>query len=280
MPDTTGVVDSFAVEPGTELYRRSWPLEQADANILIVHGYGEHCGRYEDAASRFNAAGYGVFSYDHRAHGNSPGKMGHIRSFNALVSDLNAIVETVKGEVDSDKPLFIWGHSMGGLVTTAFVLRHSPDVTGVVLTGPLVKSDESISPALKAIAKLLAVFLPGLPVLDLDATGVSRDDSEVDAYVNDPLVYHGRISARTGNEFAKTIDFVEANFQSFKLPVYILHGKQDRLVSYRASEEMFDGITSSDKKLKIWDDAYHELHNDTIRDEFYSDVIDWLGVRS
>ena len=277
--DTTGTTATITVADGVELFRRSWPLPNAKANILIVHGYAEHCDRYEDAARRFNERGYGVYAYDHRGHGNSPGKLGQIPSFDALIDDLKLVVDAVRGEVNPAAPLFIWGHSMGGLVSTAFILRNQPDCTGIILTGPGVKSDENVSPFLKAIAGFLARFLPFLPVHTLDPTGVSRDQAEVDKYISDPRVYHGKILARTGHQLMKTIDFVEANFADFDLPVYILHGTKDRLVHYRAGEDMYAKIASTDKKLNLWEDAYHELHNDTIRDDFYAEILAWMDER-
>lgn len=280
MPESNVISGTIDVEPGITLTRASWPVHDARANILIVHGYAEYGYRYQRVAERLNERGYGVYAYDHRGHGKSPGTLGQIPSFNALIEDLAKMVEAVRSEIDPQKPLFIWGHSMGGLVTSAYTIRHQPDVAGIVLTSPGVKSDDSVSAVLKLLAPIIAKVLPKMPVHELDPNGISRDEHEVKLYVEDPLVYHGKILAQTGHQLVETIKFVESNFHKIDIPVYVLHGTKDRLVSSRAGEAIYEGMSSSDKTLKLYDGGYHELFNDTIRDEFYEDLFFWLDARS
>ncbi|MFP6581678.1 MAG: alpha/beta hydrolase [Candidatus Hydrogenedentota bacterium] len=278
MPESQTVIGSLEVGADMSLFRKSWPLHAPKANVLIVHGYAEYCERYDHVAERLNEHGYAVYSYDQRGHGNSPGTLGQIPSFDALTDDLAKVLNTLQDEVDEHLPFFIWGHSMGGLVTSACTIRHQPDITGLVLTSPGVKADETVSPVLKALSGIIAAVLPKVPVHALDPTGISRDEVEVKKYIEDPLVYHGKILAQTGNQLVKTIDFVEANYGKITVPTLIMHGTEDRLVNVIASEALHAGMSSSDKTLKIYDGGYHELFNDIIREEFFTDLFAWLDA--
>jgi alpha-beta hydrolase superfamily lysophospholipase len=246
--------------------------------MLIVHGYGEHCLRYDHVARRLNDQGYSVYSYDHRGHGQSPGTLGQVPSFDALIDDMKVMFDLVKAEA-GDKPFFVWGHSMGGLITSAFTVRHQPDVAGLVLTSPSVKSDGNVSPFLIAMSGFIATFLPWLPVHELDPNGISRVQEEVDMYVADPKVYHGKILARTGNGMMNTIKEVESKLDTITQPFIAMHGTQDSLVHHSASELLFEKASSEDKQLKLYDGAYHELFNDTCKEEFFADLFEWLNAR-
>lgn len=278
MTTLAGHSSSIETVPGNILFRHSWPIDNAKAHVLISHGYGEHCLRYDHVARRLNDQGYSVYSFDHRGHGQSPGRLGQVQSFDAVIDDMTIVVDTVRSEID-DKPFFIWGHSMGGLITSAYVVRHQPKLTGLVLTSPGIKSDGNVSPILIALSGFISTFLPWLPVHVLDPNAISRDQTEVDMYINDPKVYHGKILARTGNGMVTTINEVESKLGTITLPFITLHGTQDKLVNHAASELLFEKAASQDKTIKLYDGGYHELFNDTCKEEFFADLLEWLNAR-
>ncbi len=271
--------ETFTATDGTALFAQRWLPEHVKGHIALIHGYGEHSSRYGHVADRLNAEGYAVYTYDQRGHGNSPGKMGRIENFDRLIEDAREFI-TGTFATCGPEPKFIFGHSMGGLVVTACVLKYPPDVRGVILTNPLVKSDDNTAPIMRKIAKWAARFAPGMKALVLDTKALSRIPEVVTRYETDPLVHHGYIDARTGYELMRTIEFVQANLGRFQLPFYTAHGKADRLVPYAAAESLIALASSRDKTIRLYDGGYHELFNDTIADRFFDDLLEWLRART
>lgn len=267
----TGV---FSPRDGVELFERSWTLASPKACVLIVHGFGEHCTRYAHVAERFNEESFSVYTYDQRGHGESPGKRGTVASIDLLSDDLSDFLEGLRGRV-ADTPVFIFGHSMGGLVLAVFAIRHAPDVRGLLFSSAALKSAD-VSPLLRVTASILARFLPDLPVRELDVSGLSRIPEVVERYKSDPLVYHGKIGALTGRSMMNAIDFVGGHFEDITLPFIAQHGTNDRLVSHAASELLFERAGSKDKFLKLYEGAYHEVFNDLGSEKFLNDSVDWI----
>jgi alpha-beta hydrolase superfamily lysophospholipase len=271
--------ESFIASDGVSLFAQRWVPAQIKGHVILIHGYGEHSSRYAHVADRLNAEGYAVYTYDQRGHGQSPGRMGRIESFDRLIEDANEFTGKILSEAGPE-PRFIFGHSMGGLVVSAFVLRFAPDVRGLVLTNPAVKADDNTSPFLRKIAKWAARFAPGMKAHALDINGLSRVPEVVKAYASDPLVHHGYIDARTGYEMMKTIEFVQANLKKLQLPFLTVHGTADRLVPSRAAELLYEQASSRDKSIHLYDGGYHELFNDLTADRFFDDLLDWLRART
>lgn len=271
--------ESFTATDGAILFAQRWVPAYVKGHIVLVHGYGEHSSRYGHVANRLNAEGYAVYTYDQRGHGNSPGKMGRIENIDRVIEDAHEFIRGIFVKCGPE-PRFIFGHSMGGLVVTACVLKYSPDVRGVILTNPLVKSDDNAAPIMRKVAKWAARFAPGMKALALDTKALSRIPEVVTRYETDPLVHHGYIDARTGYELLRTIEWVQQNLGRFRLPLYTAHGKSDRLVPYTAAELLIAGTSSRDKTIRLYDGGYHELFNDTIADRFFDDLLDWLRART
>jgi acylglycerol lipase len=257
------------------LFQRDWPVPQPRASILIVHGYAEHCGRYDHLARRFNDAGFTVRAYDHYAHGQSPGALGYVADFDRLVTDLAAIAKAWWTEPGHPAKRFIFGHSMGGLVTALAVERGLIAPDAVVFSGAAVDLGD-VSPILRVLSPVLSRILPRVPAAELEDEAISRIEDEVDAYSEDPLVYHGPIYARTGYEMMRAAQHARDALPSITLPFLALHGAADRLIPARASQTLYDRAASTDKTLKIYEDAYHEVFNDLPREQFIQDTLDWL----
>jgi alpha-beta hydrolase superfamily lysophospholipase len=270
---------AFVTSDGLALFSQRWVPARVKGHVVLVHGYGEHSSRYSHVADRLNAEGYAVYTYDQRGHGNSPGKMGRIENFDRLIEDAREFIAARFGDVGSE-PRFIFGHSMGGLVVTACVLRYPPDARGLVLTNPAVKAADNTSWFLRKIAPLAARIAPGMKAHELDINGLSRIPEVVKAYAADPLVHHGFIDARTGYEMMRTIEFVQANLSKLQLPFLTVHGTADRLVPSRGAELLYERASARDKSIHLYEGGYHELFNDLASDRFFSDLLDWLRART
>lgn len=271
------VVTHFKADDGVELHVRRWlPDSTPHGVIALIHGYADHGGRYQWLASRLTEAGMAVSALDLRGHGASPGERAFIKSFDRLVDDAAQYVETVRDSFPGI-PLFVMGHSMGGLVVALYAATRKPSVAGVILSSPLLKVSDDVSPFLQRISGIVGALAPHLAVLPLENAAISREPEAVRAYVEDPLVYHGRIMARTGAEMTRSANRIQTCMENVTAPLLILHGTADRLCDINGSRQMNARAKSADKTLKLFDGGYHELFNDLDREKFAADIIAWLS---
>lgn len=277
-PTSRSVTGTVAMPDGVELFSRSWPVENPRACIAAAHGYGEHSGRYEHIADRLNAEGYSLYTYDQRSHGHSPGTMGFIKSFDRLVEDFGAFTDRLAAQLGHPAE-FIFGHSMGGLVAALHVERRQPKLKGLVLSSGALKVADDVAPLMQKISGVMSVLLPKLPVHRVDPAGLSHDSSVVAAYEADPLVYHGKIHARTGHGMMSHIQEAIARADRITQPVLLLHGTDDSIATCDGSRDLHAKVGSEDKTLKLYEGAYHEVFNDDQKEQFMQDVLDWLNAR-
>jgi alpha-beta hydrolase superfamily lysophospholipase len=271
--------DHFRSADGLHFYARRWePSATPRANLVLLHGYGEHSGRYEHVARALNDIGLTVSAFDQRGHGRTPGKRGYIRNFDLLIDDLDCYLDHL-GERLNGKPLFAMGHSMGGLVLARYVQTRSPEVQGLIFSSPFLAINADVSPVLIVLASLLSALTPWLPVASLETAAVSRDPEVVQSYEADPLNYHGRVLARTGAELNAAIDQARARLEDITAPVYIAHGADDRLVPVEASRLLYERCRSADKTLRVYEGGYHELFNDLDKATVIAELCVWLGLR-
>jgi acylglycerol lipase len=257
-------------------FYQAWlPEGEPKALLLVVHGLGEHSGRYLNLVNHFIPLGYGVYSLDHFGHGQSDGPRKYVERFGDYTTTLQVYVERVRGW-QPDKSLFLIGHSMGGLIGAAYLLDHQAQFAGAVLSGPAVKVPDDVSPMVIFVGQALSAALPKFGLMPLEAEAVSRDPAVVQAYVNDPLVYTGKTTARLAAEMLKTIRRVGAEAGTIKLPLLILQGSADRLVDPAGAQQLYDAAGSADKTLKVYPGLYHELYNEPERAEVLHDVQVWL----
>lgn len=266
---------------GDTYYERRWPLESSKGHIVIVHGFGEHCARYDHVAAAFNADGYSVYSYDQRWHGRSPGKRAYIEDFARLPRDLNEYLAHIHGVI-GDAPYFIFAHSMGGLVTSRFLESCTPPATlrGVVFSSPFFQVPDDVSPMLIKLAGFLGTYAPWLPVSKLDSDAVSRLPEVIKEYDADPLNNHGPILARTGAQINNAVIAGRAEAAKITLPVYLFHGDADRLAMCAGSQFLHDKVGSADKALRIYPGGFHELFNDLVKDQVLADVLQWYNAHN
>ena len=256
---STGTYES---DDGLRLFEQEWsPEGTPKAGVVIVHGYGEHTGRYVHVAEELTRNGYAVSTFDLRGHGRSQGDpRTFVRSFDEHLDDLERFLSRVR-ERHSGRPLFLFGHSMGGTIATLFAIARQPEIRGLLLSGASLKLSDNYSPSLITLAKIISLVLPKLRLIKLDASAVSRDAEVVREYVTDPLVYHGGIPARTGAEMNRAMERIRQRMETLEEPLLIMHGTCDLLADPEGSRQLYDRAESDDKDLRLYEGLYHEILN-------------------
>lgn len=262
---------------GLKLFSQSWEVDGSIANLILVHGLGEHSGRYEWVAGQFNTNRISVHSFDHRGHGISEGERAYVNSFDEYLEDLNSFINSRHFEGD----VFMLGHSMGGLMVAKYLSKY-PDAKckGAILSAPALKIGDDIPKILVKASSIMSVLLPRFKATKVDPQFISRDDKVVKDYVNDPLVYHDGVKARLGAEMIKSMLEVRNHYPQFKFPILIMHGNGDKLADHLGSQWMFDEISSKDKTLEILPGLYHEILNEPEKEEVIGKMTQWIFDRS
>lgn len=271
---------NFSGAGDLSIYYHYWePDAQPRAVILLVHGAGEHCVRYEHFARYLTDNGYAVAALDHPGHGRSAGTPGHVERFDDYLETLRSFHQQVVSDFPG-VPQILLGHSMGGLISSLYLLQHQQDFIGCILSGPAIKTDIEPGILQMYLIRFLSAVLPTSGVLQLDATGVSRDPAEVAKYVNDPLVFHGKMSARKVSELFKAMHHIQANAEKITLPMLLLHGGDDAMAAAEGSRLLHSRISSTDKTLKIYPGLFHEIFNEPEQEEVFADVLAWCNERT
>jgi alpha-beta hydrolase superfamily lysophospholipase len=264
---------------GAEIFWQAWlPLGTARAAVVIAHGVGEHSGRYGHLAARLTAAGFAAYALDHRGHGRSSGPRALIDHMDHAVTDVDSLV-TLAASGRASRPIYLLGHSMGGAIALAYALRHQRRLRGLLLSSAAA-STETASPAARLEAKALAAVTPTVGIMEIDAGLLSRDHAVVRAYRDDPLVYHGKLPARTVAEIAATIEGFAAELPLLRLPLLVMAGTGDRIVPPTGSRMVHDRAGSPDRTLRVYDGLYHELFNEPERRVVLGDAVAWLDART
>ncbi|MFP3912828.1 MAG: lysophospholipase [Desulfobacteraceae bacterium] len=259
-----------------DIYYQIWlPESPPKAILLVAHGLAEHCGRYMNLVNHFVPLGYGVYGVDYMGHGKSEGPRVHVQRFEDFTDTLRIFFDMIQKR-QPGKSVFLIGHSMGGLIAAYYLLDHQADLTGAILSAPSVKVPDNISSARLTMGRICSALLPKLGIIHIDPEGVSRDPAVVKAYVDDPLVYTGKATARLVAELFKAMQRVSAEAATITLPILILQGGDDRLVDPAGAQMLYDGITSTDKTLKVYDGLYHEVFNEPEHEQVLHDLQRWL----
>ncbi len=259
-----------------KIYYQAWlPDGDVKAVLFLVHGLGEHSGRYSNLLNHFLPLGYAVYGLDHLGHGKSDGDREIVKSFSDYTDTLKLYFELVKGW-QPDKPIFIYGHSMGGLITCDYLLNHQGNFKGAIISAPAIKVSDTVSSVAITMGKILSVIAPKTGVLGLDISGISRNPEVVSAYENDPLVFQGKTPARLAAELLKTMIRVTEEVKKITLPFIVVQGSGDAIVDPGGAQLLYDNAGSEDKTLKIYEGAYHEVHNEPEKATMFNDVETWL----
>ena len=273
----------LAATDGTPLFVRDWPLAPstpAVGAVLLMHGLGEHCGRYGHVARFFNQRGYAVRSYDHRGHGRSGGARGDVPDGAALVRDAELVLadfmQSASGAASGRLPL-LFGHSMGGLFAARFATGRAAPLSGLILSSPALAVP--LSGSQKILLKMLAAVAPGLAIPNgLQTRYLSHDPAVEAAYRQDPLV-HGKISARLLHGMLDAIAFSQAQAATLAIPTLLLVAGADRLVDPNGSRAFFPQLGPGLGTLHLYDELYHEIFNERDAGRVFADLDAWLTAQ-
>jgi acylglycerol lipase len=246
---------------GVQFYFQGWqPETPPKAVVCLVHGLGEHSGRYAHVAATLNDAGYVLLGFDLRGHGKSGGPRGHTPSYETLMDDIGRLLAEAAQRYP-DQPQFLYGHSLGGNLVLNYALRRKPGLAGVVATSPAIRTATPPPGSQITLAKVMNKIRPGMQMSNgLALDGLARDPEVIRAYTNDPLV-HNKISVRLALEMLQAGEWALAHAAEFP--------------SATASAE-FAKKVPGDCTFKLWDGFYHETHNEPEKAEVLSFMIDWL----
>lgn len=260
-----------------DVFYRHWPVEAPRAAAILVHGLGEHSGRYQHVAEALSARGVACWAPDHLGHGKSPGHRCHIGDFASYYAPLDALRDLIETAMPG-LPCFLIGHSMGGLIAGNYILDRQVRFAGVAFSGAAFEVAEPPSGFAIFINKLIAAVMPKLGVLQLDPSEVSRDADVVMRYREDPLVHDGKVSAKLAVELFGAMDALAARRSAISLPVLIMHGEGDVMTAPVGAKHFFESVGSEDKTLRLYPGLYHEIFNEPEQDQVLGELGDWLAA--
>jgi len=262
-----------------ELFWQGWTAPgDSKGAVVLVHGVHEHGGRYAHVGERLANSGYPMYAVDHLGHGRSPGVRGNIDRMASVVAGVHALARQT-AERHPGVPLFLYGHSMGGLIALEYLVADPVELRGAIVSAPAVDLSAASPMQIRASA-MLSRWLPNLGVLALEAAAVSRDPEVVRDYETDPLNYRGKVRARTGAEILNAVLTLPERLKQLKLPLLLIHGSEDRLVPRAATDLVADSAGSDDITVKIYQGFYHESHNEPEKEQVLDDIVGWLDRHS
>ena len=265
-------------DDGLALYKEGWLPSDPKAIVLLLHGYGEHSGRYGHVVQRLKEQGLAVHSFDQRGHGRSEGERANIRDFGELIGDANEVFSRVRLQHGGMR-CFVLGHSVGAVVALKLAIERPRHVSGLIVTAPYVRNAVSAPWPAETILRMLSAIAPALPVVRLPVRQLSRDPAVVRAYEEDPLVYHGLVKARMAAQLLVAGRCALERAAALSAPMLILHGGEDQIASVTGARELHEAAGSADKTLKIYPRLYHEVLNEPERRDVLADILGWLEAR-
>lgn len=260
----------------TKFYGQLCQPEKVEAVLLVVHGMGEHCGRYATHfATAFNNKNIAVVGYDQFGHGKTIGKRGHTPGYDANLDSIDKMLEEIKEYYGAEVPVFLYGHSMGGNLVANYVLRRQSDIKGAIISSPMLRLAFN-PPAwkLKVGGWLRNIYPSFTESSGLELEAISRDKEEQKKYAKDPLV-HDKVTINYTLPFFEAGEWAIRNAGILNKKVFIFHGTGDRITDYKATEE-YALASEGHAQLKLYEGGYHELHNDICKDEVLKDMTNWI----
>lgn len=274
MIDTTS--STVRTPDGLTLWAGHHLVPEARARVVLIHGYAEHAGRYAEAIAGLTGAGFECHTLDLRGHGRSEGVRGHVLRFEEYLEDVDLFLESLP---ETTLPRFLVGHSLGGLISLAYVLRR-PDAFGALAVSSPFLLPAMPVPWLKetlatAVSRVAPTFLMDSGI---DARWLSHDPAIVEAYIADPMVFK-TVNPRWFSEARKVQDEILERAGEIRLPTLFLLGGADPIAHPERGRQVFELLGSRDKRLRVYDDLFHEVLNEVERERVLRDLLDWLGER-
>ena len=260
-----------------KLYWQAWlPRTKPRAILVIVHGYNDHSGRFMNVVNRFVPKGFAVYGLDQIGCGKSEGTRVYVEKFEDYTKIIHFFLRMIRN-MQPEIPSFLVGYSMGGLITSVYLLENQKRLSGAVFIGPIVKVPEYITAFTIFISKIFSALLPKVGLLTLKDEVMSKDQKVVDTYKTDPLTHHGKMTARLATELLKAMIQLNKEGNKITLPVLILKGAADELGDPEGAQMLFDLIQSKDKQINLYQGLYHELFNEPEREMVFMDIEKWLN---
>jgi alpha-beta hydrolase superfamily lysophospholipase len=270
----------FLGSDGVKLFEGRWrPSGEARACLVIVHGLKDYGGRYAELANALASRGVAVHAADLRGHGRSDGERVWIRSFDEYLSDLDLVVNRAR-EAYPGRPIFLFGHSMGGTIVTLYTITRRPDLGGLILSAGSLKPAAGLTPRKVRKAKLLSMLTPRRRTLKLQNDQFSRDPAVVARMSTDPMVDDRPGPARTAAQLIKARETLQPREGSVTVPLLVLHGSADKVTNPEGSREFVARAASGDKTLKIYDGFYHDLLHEPDHSQVLADIVEWIVSRT
>lgn len=267
---------NIAAADGTALFVTDWRPESTDSSkggVILMHGLGEHSGRYQHVAQFFNTLGLSVRAYDHRGHGRSGGPRGDVPDSDTLLGDAQLVVEDFAMQISAAPILF--GHSMGGLIAARYALEQRSPLRALILSSPALAI--ALSGGQKLLLKVLSAIAPGLTLPNgLEQRYLSHDANVVELYGKDPLV-HGRISARLLNCMLASMAIAQTRAASLAIPTLLLYAGDDHIVDAGGSETFSKALPANLSEIHVYPALYHEIFNEIGAEQVFADLRNWLA---
>jgi alpha-beta hydrolase superfamily lysophospholipase len=269
----------FAGAGGVTLFAQSFrPPGAAKAAVVLVHGLKGTSNQYGPAAEVLTRHGYAVYAFDLRGHGNSEGRRVWIDSFSQFLDDLGIFLDRVR-QAEPGRPVFLFGHSMGGAIVAEMALLRHPAVRGIVLCAAALRLTPDVTPFKVRAIRAFARSSPRLGVLTVPNRGFSRDPAVVAAMDHDPLIYNHAGPARTAVELVAAIEHIQGHMEELTQPLLILHGTGDRVTNLEGSRQLYERARSTDKTLKLYEGHLHGLLQDLGKEQVLADLVAWMDAR-
>ena len=264
---------------GFRCHYQHWIPKHPKALVVMLHGLGDHIGRYNELVSHLACNGYACALYDQRGHGMSSGRRGNFGHFDNLILDLQNFIEFSSAKIEGDVPLFLVGGSLGGLVCLNFLIKTNSEISGVVLISPAILPNIRIPSWKKSVARILGSAVPFITVDNgLELKALTSDEYEVSALASDNM-FHTRISLGSAVDVEKKLQSVMAISYRVKVPVLILVGSEDVICNPTGAMEFYDKIAFHDKEFISYEGMKHDLLHDADRNRIMDDMEKWLSLR-
>jgi acylglycerol lipase len=268
---------NFSSHDGLELFGRVWQAQGTPKGVVnLIHGLGEHSGRYTHVADSMTKAGYHFIGFDLRGHGLSEGKRGHTPNYDYILDDVTLFLDKSNQFFDPALPNFLYGHSLGGSIVLNYVLRRPNDLAGVISTDPSLGLAFEPSKIKLFLGKMMANLMPKFSMNnELEVEALARDAAVVQTYRDDILV-HDRLSAKLVMELLDSGQYALDHTAEWEIPLLLMHGTADRISSIQASQQ-FAEKAGENVTLRLWEGYYHEVHNDIGKEKVIAAMIEWLN---
>lgn len=269
---------SFEGAKGLKIATRSWQPEGTPrAVMMLVHGFNAHSGYMVWPGEQFAANGFASYALDLRGRGKSEGERFYVEDFQDYLDDVTKLVQIAREE-NPGKPVFMLGHSAGGVIATSYVYDHQDEIEGLVCHS--FAFDVGLPHLVQLALEGVGYLAPHLHVFSLNNADFSRDPAAVERMNTDPLIAKESQPAETASEMLKAAARLKENMPNFKIPVLIIHGTEDKATRPEGSQYFYDHAGSSDKTLKLYEGHYHDLLADVGKEEVFADIIGWLNERA